>query len=90
VIVFYCLDLQNLCLGVAWPMGEAFVDMFYVRKWENLSTIERKAGLQMSFQECYLLILEPSLRRKVNREWALKLQGMKKCCSESFLCRCPF
>jgi hypothetical protein len=65
------------------------VDIFYVRKWENLSAEERKAGLQMSFQERYLLILEQSSRRKVNRERALKLQGMKKYMYGKFLMRVP-
>lgn len=65
------------------------VDIFYVRKLENLSAEERKAGLQMSFQERYHLILEQSLRRKVNRERALKLQVMKKYMFGKFLMRVP-
>lgn len=65
------------------------VDIFYVRKWENLSAEERKAGLQTSFQERYHLIVEQSLRRKVRRERALKLQVMKKYMFGKFLMRVP-
>lgn len=65
------------------------VDIFYVRKWENLSAEERKAGLQMSFQERYNLILEQSLRIKFNRERALKLQVVKKYMFGKFLMRVP-
>jgi hypothetical protein len=65
------------------------VDICYFRKRENLSAEEREADLQMSFQERYHLILEQSLRRKVNRERALKLQDMKKYMFGKFLMRVP-
>jgi predicted membrane protein len=50
------------------------VDIFYVRKYENLSAEET---LQLTFQGRYHKFAEQTSRRKVIREQALKLQAMK-------------
>ena len=75
------LMLDWACRIAVWVLLGPWMklaDIFIVRKWENMTEDERKAELQLTFQQRYRLMMENSMIRKISKERALKLQAMKK------------